>query len=125
MWADGELRLGYATDKVGMLLGSPSPAPGTPFTQAFEEFLGMEDTLLRVATGAQQSFAIEFIHRQLDNGLERYISFFFYPAPTLEGEAGLLVILEDATPMGELIQELRQKRNELRLLRERDQPTHS
>lgn len=121
LWADAELRLGYVTAKAANLLEMPVPKSGELLTHFFYELVGLESVLQEIAHGRQQNFSLEFIHRDTVAGGQRYISFSAYPAPTQEGHPGVLLVLEDSTHMGELIQELRQKRNELRLLRERMQ----
>jgi HD-GYP domain-containing protein (c-di-GMP phosphodiesterase class II) len=91
------------------------PETGIPLTEAFVEFVGVEETLKSILRGGLPSFKIDRVNRLQPDGFVRYLTFQVVPFDAKRSEAGLLVIIEDVTHFGLIEHNLLQSRNELRL----------
>ena len=117
LWADGELRLRYVSENIFSLL---APAPEHPVSTLYEicpELVGYEEILKDVAQQRSAPFQIEFINRGESEINPRYINVTAYPAPAPDGLAGVLVLVEDTTSLGIIAQDLRDRRNQMILLK--------
>jgi hypothetical protein len=118
LWSDAHLRLRYISNNTYDLLAPFQTPPGLDLTDLCPELFGLEDILEAIAHREIDSFKLDFVNRDTLDGDVRYINIAVYPAPDPTYQPGLLLLIEDATDTGVLIQELNQKRNELRLLKE-------
>ena len=91
---------------------------GLPLSEAFGEFVGMDDVLKSVLRGERNSFQIERVNRIQPDGSTRYLTFLIVSLEVGKPESGLLVIVEDVTRFGLIEHSLVQSRNELRLLQD-------
>lgn len=87
-------------------------------SEAFEEFVGMEEVLHSILSGERSLFQIERVNRKQPDGSTRYLSFRVVPLDSLQSGAGLLMIVEDVTASGLIEHSLVQNRNELRFVRD-------
>jgi len=92
---------------------------GQPLTALFWEFVGAEEALLSVLHGESASYRLEWVNFVLPDGTTTYLTFEVVALNTIEPDAGLLFVIEDATAHGRLEQVVMQDRNELRLIQER------
>ena len=92
--------------------------PDLSLTDAFGEFVGMEDVLKAILCGELPSFQIERVNRIQPDGSVRYISFRVVLLDEENHNAGLLVIVEDVSRFGLIEHSLVQSRNEMRLLKD-------
>jgi HD-GYP domain-containing protein (c-di-GMP phosphodiesterase class II) len=100
------------------LVDASLTVPGVPLSEAFGEFVGMEDLLRSILRGELPSFQIERVNRYQPDGSVRYLTFRIVPLDGERAGAGLLMIVEDVTHFGLLEHSLLQSRNELRLLQD-------
>jgi putative nucleotidyltransferase with HDIG domain len=98
-----------------VLGGADIPETGIPLTEAFVEFVGVEETLKSILRGGLPSFKIDRVNRLQPDGFVRYLTFQVVPFDAKRSEEGLLVIIEDVTHFGLIEHNLLQSRNELRL----------
>lgn len=114
LWADADLQVRYASTNAGKLLDFPHPV-GHSLPEICWELIGVEDILKKIAYRRHPPFTIEHINRETPQRGIRYFSISIFP-PEESHPPGLVVFLEDTTPLGHLIQELNQSRNTLRLV---------
>ncbi len=89
--------------------------PGSPLTDIFWEFVGAESALQEVLNHTRADYQLDLINRQMADGSNRYFNFLVLPLNDQQSDLGLLLLVEDITPRGDLEQNLTQDRNELRL----------
>ncbi|GAB4527945.1 MAG: hypothetical protein Fur0018_13800 [Anaerolineales bacterium] len=114
LWADADLIVRYATPGADILLDA-APLMGRTLPDVCPELIGVEDILRDIACHKRPPFVIEHINRDMPSGGYRYFSIRVSP-PAETHPTGLVVLLEDTTHQGKLIQELNQSRNSLRLV---------
>lgn len=86
-----------------------------PLTDAFVEFFGYEDSLNEMLAGNVPFIEISEVNRPtFDNDVD-YFDFGIYPADSEEPGKGLILLAENTSSQGKLMQRLTQQRNELRL----------
>lgn len=113
LWADATLQVRYASSNASTLLDFHHPV-GHSLPEICQELIGVEDILKKIAHRQHPRLTIEHINRETLQGEMRYFSISIFP-PQESHPPGLVVLLEDTTSLGYLIQELNQSRNTLRL----------
>jgi len=89
---------------------------GRALVDLFPELVGSEDLLAEILAGKRPRLQLDWINREAD-GRTLYLTMVDLPLRSPGGSVtGLIHILQDTTGMGNLGQELAQRRNELRLL---------
>lgn len=92
---------------------------GQPVTELFDELYGSDEDLRAILKGDLPYFQIrEVNHVQEDQTIE-YYDFTVYPADEVASGLGLLIVIEERTEEGQMMQNIIQQRNELRLLQYR------
>ncbi len=114
MWADADLRVRYASPQAVKLLDIQS-LTGHLLPEICPELVGVEETLKALARYRNPPFYLRHINRDMPSGETRYFSVTIYP-PAEGHLSGLVILLEDTTATGRLLQELNQSRNMLRLV---------
>ncbi|MEM8857991.1 MAG: HAMP domain-containing sensor histidine kinase [Chloroflexota bacterium] len=85
-----------------------------PLTEAFIEFFGYEQVLNDMLAGIVPYLEIAEVNRPSLDDVD-YFDFGIYPADNDKPEDGLILLVENTTTQGKLMQKLIQQRNELRL----------
>lgn len=81
------------------------------------ELVGSEDALAEILAGKRSRWQLDWVNREGANGQPLYLTMVTLPLRNSGGEGtGLIHLVQDATEMGKISQELAQRRNELRLL---------
>ncbi len=88
---------------------------GQDIRDSFPELYGLEDIFSTIMSGAQDQFDVKAINRHIGDR-QIYIDLYFRSHPTAQGEAQLLMFLEDVTDKMSLEQTLVQSNNETSLL---------
>ncbi len=114
LWADADLQVQYASPQAVKLLGVET-LKGHSLAEICPELVGVEDLLKDLAVARKPPFFLRHINRDMPSGETRYFSLTIYP-PLTEHPDGLVILLEDTTAAGRLLQELNQSRNSLRLV---------
>ncbi len=114
MWADADLRIRYASPQTAKLL-DVEDLTGHLLSEICPELVGVEDTLKALALYRNPPFFLRHINRDMPSGETRYFSLTIYP-PAEGSPLGVVILLEDTTATGRLLQELNQSRNMLRLV---------
>ncbi|MFQ5341292.1 MAG: ATP-binding protein [Anaerolineae bacterium] len=84
------------------------------------ELVGSEDVLAEILAGTLPRFQLSWINREASDGQIIYLTMVDLPYRNRTGEiTGLIHVVGDVSEMGRLEQKLTQRRNELRLLRDR------
>ena len=86
-----------------------------PLTDAFVEFFGYEDSLDEMLAGNVPFIEIAEVNRPTFDDDVDYFDFGIYPADNENPGEGLILLVENTTSQGKLMQRLIQQRNELRL----------
>jgi signal transduction histidine kinase len=108
-----------ASDNLGELLDvDPDQVTGSPLTDIFWEFVGAETALSDVLHQKRPDYQLDMVNRSLQDGTIRYYNYLVLPLDEQNTAMGLLLLVEDVTPRGDLEQNLTQDRNELRLAQE-------
>ncbi|MFN3762441.1 MAG: sensor histidine kinase [Anaerolineae bacterium] len=89
------------------------PLPGTPLTDLFIEFWGMDTFLQALLRGEEKEFRVAPVVGERADGY-RYLSFEIFHIQDESSPA--LLVVEDITRLGEQEQRIIQERNEVRLL---------
>ncbi len=90
---------------------------GHQLSEICPEMAGNEEALSLLLSGELERFELVRINRESPSGAMLYLDMTALPYKDEEGQAvGLLFVVQDATEMGDLEQQLAQSRNELRLL---------
>lgn len=98
------------------LLGYPRPLTGQDaLADLIPEFIGAEPELARVLSGKVPEYRLSTVNRPGPDGRTDYLDFLVTPLDIRNPGAGLILIVADVTPTGQLEQLLIQDRNELRL----------
>ncbi|MCB0063680.1 MAG: HAMP domain-containing histidine kinase [Caldilineaceae bacterium] len=89
-----------------------------PLVEMFPELVGYEEQLASILQGKLPMLQLNLINRETSQGSVSYVNIKLYPhCPSPDGTiAGLLLIFEDMTLVGEAQQRLTQQHNELYLL---------
>ena len=100
--------------------GSGEEIIGQPVTDLFDELFGSEEDLRAILKGDLPYFQIREVNRikEEDQSME-YYDFTVYPADEITPWLGLLLVVEERTEEGQMVQNIIQQRNELRLLQYR------
>ncbi|GAB4496428.1 MAG: hypothetical protein OHK0052_06310 [Anaerolineales bacterium] len=113
LWAVPEdLQVMYATPNSADLLGTDAAVIGQSLPVLCPALVGIEPSLQQIALGQHPPLILEHIHYGT-----RYLSVSLYAAPTGNEPPGVLMLVEDTTAAAQILQELNQSRNELRLLK--------
>lgn len=92
---------------------------GLLLTDVLYEFVGAEEDLRKILSGEESLYRLELVSRLIGNsGSPPYFTFTVQPLWQSQPMDGLLLLMEDITPVAELQQQLVQERNELRLVRQ-------
>lgn len=118
-----ELTILEISNNLNSILRSPTFSDqflGKPLTDAFVEFVGVENHIQFIGQEPNRIFKLERINRPLDNDQVLYLdltlmSFGFYQSNA--GRNDILLTIEDASRFGRLEQAIVQERNELRLVK--------
>jgi HD-GYP domain-containing protein (c-di-GMP phosphodiesterase class II) len=94
------------------------PLEGNFLTDFLDEFVGAEEMLQFVLRGVMPSYQLERVRREDPDGSVRFLDFHILPLDEYHISQGLLLLVEDTTPSGQLGQNLLQSRNELHLMRD-------
>lgn len=86
-----------------------------PVTEAFVELFGYEETLDQLLAGEVPFLELQEVNRPKENGEIAYYDFSLYPADDANPAKGLILLVENTSGQGKLMQRLVQQRNELRL----------
>jgi signal transduction histidine kinase len=87
-------------------------------TDILYEFVGAEEDLRKILSGEESLYRLELVSRPIANSSSPpYFAFTIQPLWQSQPADGLLLLMEDITPVAELQQQLVQERNELRLVR--------
>ncbi|MEM9775645.1 MAG: HAMP domain-containing sensor histidine kinase [Chloroflexota bacterium] len=86
-----------------------------PLTDAFVEFFGYEESLDEMLAGNVPFIEIAEVNRPTFDDDVDYFDFGIYPADNKNPGEGLILLVENTTSQGKLMQRLIQQRNELRL----------
>lgn len=135
---DDQLRVLYLYDPVRLTGGQSVPGASPSLLDIAPELIGYESALDELMTGRVDKLEIELFSREADAGATRYLRMLLRsrPAaplgPAIRGgdgtlsfsapqqdaaqERGVIMLLEDITPIGEMQQRLMQSSNELLLL---------
>ena len=131
-----ELKTAYAlVDMAGRILehdgrfplwvaGEEGSLVGRALADVFPEIVGQEEVLESVRRGESLSWRLEYLHRTMPDGKDRYLALTVVPGRP-EAGIGLMVLVTDITEQGTYLQQLTQSRNEILLLRERLQELQS
>lgn len=113
LWALPEsLQVMYATPNSAEVLGSEAAVLGQSLPALCSALVGIEPNLQQIALGQHPPLILEHIHYGA-----RYLSVSLYAVPTGNFPPGVLMLVEDTTASAQILQELNQSRNELRLLK--------
>lgn len=113
LWAlPVNLQVVYATPNAVEMLGCETEIIGQSLPSICSALVGIEPNLQQIALGKHPPLILEHIHYGA-----RYLSLSLYAAPTGNLPPGVLMLVEDTTATAQILQELNQSRNELRLLR--------
>lgn len=96
--------------------GEPADPTGQSLFEVLPELFGQEEILDQIRAGSLPFWRLGNVARSTRTGEIRYLQITLAPGETLE-PGTVVVILSNVTEQGELLQELTQNRNELRLLR--------
>jgi len=93
---------------------------GRSLLELVPELVGSEDVLAEILAGKLPRFQLSWVNREAPDGQIVYLTMVDLPYRDRTGRiTGLIHIVDDVSEMGELEQKLTQRRNELRLLRDR------
>lgn len=117
-------RLAYAEIAPNLTLRQTSPNFWTlcsreprrghiPLSYVLDEFVGAESALIAVLMGKLPEYTLEFVNRQKPDGNISYLTFRVTSLDKTSPERGLLLLVEDVTELGQLIQQVAQERNTL------------
>lgn len=113
LWASPDnLQVVYSTPNAAAILGVEWEIVGQSLPAICSALVGIESNLQQIALGKHSPLILEHIHYE-----ERYLSLSLYAAPTGNVPPGVLMLIEDTTSSAQILQELNQSRNELRLLK--------
>jgi PAS domain S-box-containing protein len=85
-----------------------------PLTALFGEFVGAEKGLADLLAGRESVYRLENLARKQADGSFFYLTVQALPLDRKEPGAGLLLLIEESTDIGQLQQRLTQQRNELK-----------
>jgi len=84
------------------------------------ELTGSEAALIDIIAGKLPRFELTWVNREIDNDQIIYLSLVSLPHQNQAGQiTGLIHLVQDVTEVGEIYQQLAQRRNELHLLQDR------
>ena len=86
-----------------------------PLTESFIELFGFEDTIDSILNGELPYLELQEVNRENESGGIDYFDFSIYPADDKESSNGLVLLIENITNRGKLMQSTVQQRNELKL----------
>ncbi len=86
-----------------------------PLTESFIELFGFEDTIDQILEGELPYLELQEVNRENEAGGIDYYDFSIYPADEDDASRGLVLLIENITNRGKLMQNTIQQRNELRL----------
>ncbi|HVM70864.1 MAG TPA: HAMP domain-containing sensor histidine kinase [Anaerolineales bacterium] len=111
-----DLKIGLASDNLHALLAEPAGlSQHRSLSECLDEFVGAEDILHAILTGAEPSYSLEHVNRDLPDGSIMYLNFRILPLDEHNPSDGLLLVIEDVSDFDRLKQAIVQDRNELRL----------
>lgn len=90
---------------------------GKPISDILIEFIGAEEQLKSIMQGETTVYELPHVNRQQTDGSLKYLTFTVIPLNSKKPDEGLILIVENATSIGEMEQRLTQQRNELSLLK--------
>jgi signal transduction histidine kinase len=113
-----DLTIAQASANLPTLLDRPgSDLQGWLLTDFLWEFVGSESALTEIMAGKAGDLRLEYVQIPRQDGSTGYCSFQVRPVDRAVPGRGLLLLVEDVTPSGEMQQSLVQDRNELRLVK--------
>lgn len=86
-----------------------------PLTESFIELFGFEETIDMILSGELPFLELQEVNRENDAGEIDYYDFSIHPADENEPSNGLVLVIENITNRGKLMQNTVQQRNELKL----------
>ncbi|MCP4140633.1 MAG: HD-GYP domain-containing protein [Chloroflexi bacterium] len=116
LWADSSLHIQYISSELQEFLPDRNIKRGEHLSVQFPETVGLESHLQEILAWQREPISLENINLISENGEIHYISLILY-AGKQDEKMGIFLVVKDTTKSGEIIQELNQSRNELRLLK--------
>ncbi len=114
-----DLTIVQASSKFRSVLVDPDiSVEGQLLADVLDEFKGAEPVLRSILQGIVPSFQLERVGRDLPDGSIHYLTFHVLPLDETQLNAGLLLLVENATQFGQIGQALIQRRNETRLMQD-------
>ncbi len=116
---DAELKIIQVEGNRAMLSPDLQSWLGNSLLEVVPELLGSEEVLKSILAGDLPRFQLEWVNREAPDGHTLYLTMVELPYADGDGEiTGILHLVQDATETGLLEQQVTQRRNELRLLRD-------
>lgn len=111
---DESMRIAQVSPNLrSFFLPMPIDVRGMYLTEIFDEFVGSEHVLERIALGQETVYRLEYVSRSDQNMAQRYYTVEVVACTPKTSESCLLVLVIDTTVAGRLQQRLTQERNDL------------